>query len=176
MKLSAIYENRSRMPITQAGKAFGDIIKYLKDNYDPKSDEVKALYNFFKKPSPKSWLDTKWIIDSISKNIDLNSNDGNRVKSWMILKALTPPTIAASVFDIDQKLTKGTPLANKTLPKSKRDNLKKNLGHGYIGLFSSLQNVSDQKIRGIEKGLSKNRALTNLIKKDYPNYQPVNRL
>jgi hypothetical protein len=164
------------MPVTDAGKAFGDLISYIKDNLDPKSPEVKTLYKFFKKPNPKAWLDTKWILDSITKNIDLKSNDGNRAKKWMVLKTLSPPTVAASVFDIDQKLTRGTPLSNKTLPKSKRDNLKQNLGHGYIGLFSSLSNISDPKIRGIEKGLSQTRSLSKQLKQDYPSYQPVKRL
>jgi hypothetical protein len=164
------------MPVTDAGKAFGDLLSYIQDNLDKNSPEAKALYKFFKKPNPKSWLDTKWILDSITKGMDLKGNAGNRAKNWMILKTLSPPTIAASVFDIDQKLTRGTPLANKTLPKSKRDNLKKNLGHGYIGLFSSLSNISDPKIKGIEKGLSQTRSLSKQIKKDYPSYQPVKKL
>jgi len=170
MKLATITENikSSRQIIRQAGQTIGDLISYLKDQ--PESDEKTALYNFLSNPTPKKWEETKWILDSLLKQVSASNNMElkNRAKKWLELNKLMSPTITASLYDVDQRELRGTPAKNTGISKIVRDRAKSAMGpQGYIAALSNIGNIRKQDLRNVLKGISKDfRGTLRAIGKD----------
>jgi hypothetical protein len=171
MKLRSITEKNikgSQEVVRRTADALGDMIEFAYENLDPNnSRELQTLNAFLDKPTPQTWQQSKWIIDSLIKQ-----TDDPRTEIWAGLKGVTSPTIAASVYDIDPSKTKGTPLGDVSLSRRNRDNLKQTLGpEGYI---SSLANaggeVSNRELKQHLKTTAKDsKALTKAAKNDLPN-------
>lgn len=176
MKLRAIAEAKSDEPIRDSANAIGDLIQYIKDNFNPKSAEAKAVQTFLQKPTARGWEQTKWVVDSAIKQAGAVPETASRAKDWAFLKSLTSPTVTASLYDVDPKNAKGTPLQRTALSKSLRDKLKVSLGpEGYISSLSELGGeVNDSQVRHLLKGTAKNgKGLIKAAEEDLPHVDPA---
>lgn len=175
MKLNVIAE-RSNEPIRDSAKSIGDLIQYINSNFNKKSAEAQAIQTFLQRPTARSWQNAKWVIDSAIKQAGNTPEALQRAKKWAFLKSLTSPTVSASVYDVDQKQARGTPLQKTSLSKPMRDKLKASLGpEGYISSLSNIGNeVSDTKTRHILKNTANNNKGTlKATKTDIPNVKPI---
>ena len=178
MKLRQITETRSNEPIRDAADSMGDLISFIKET--PDSEEHKALMSFLSRPSFRAWDKTKWIVNNAIKYATSSKDPKliNRAKKWAFLNNLTDPTVASSVYDIEPKLSRGTPASRYSQSKTQRDKLKKTMGPlGYVSLFSNLgKDTTPAKINKLVKDTSNNSlGTTRAAKKDLPNVKTVSR-
>lgn len=178
MKLRQITEAKSSEPIRDAATSMGDLISFIKEM--PESQEYKELFSFLSQPSFKAWSKAKWIVNSAIKQVALSKNPQliARAKKWAFLNNLTDPTVAASVYDIEPKMTKGTPADRYSQNKSQRDKLKKTMGPlGYVSVFSNLgKDATPSKIKKLVKDTSRNSiGTTRAARKDLPNVKTVSK-
>ena len=129
-------EAGKRQVIRRTAETLSDILDYLNESGE-KSEELIAIDRFLQDPTPQSWNDTKWIINSLISQVAKDDND--RAQKWAELNNLTSPTIVSSIYDMDQKYARKISSKIVPLSKAKRDKLKKTLGPlGYITSLSSI--------------------------------------
>ena len=158
MKLTLITEKikSSRQVIRQAGKAFGDLISYLKDQ--PESEEKKALYYFLANPTPRAWDKTKWIIDSLLRQAAASNDEDfkTRAVQWAELNKLMSPTATSAIYDVEQQQLRGTPAKNTGISKMVRDRAKAAIGpQGYVAALSSMGGIRKQDLKNTLKSISR---------------------
>lgn len=175
MKLSQICESLSGDPaiVTKASKILGDLIKYT---YETESEpEIKALESYLKDPSAKTWLNTKWIIDSLTKH-NLNSQqDQSRVAKWNELKTITPSTVTAALYTVPPTTARGTPLQSIIINQQMQKKLKSALGpQGFVSMLSNAEDVPASKLKQMMKDTAANQKVTEKsIEKDMPNLKQI---
>lgn len=178
MKLKTIAEKSTR-PVRDSAKSFGSLIQYINNNFDKRSNEYTSLYNFLSNPTITNWQKSKWVIDSAIKQALTDPKTAQDAKEWAFLKSVTSPTVVASIYDIDQKKTKGTPLQSISLSEPQRNKLKSSLGpEGYISTLSNIggEIANGNKLKRILKGTAKNSTNTiKSIKKDIPSVKTTNK-
>jgi len=178
MKLRQIAEDikGSHEVVRDSANALGDLIQFAYENLDPKtSRELRSLDKFLRKPTPQLWERTKWIIDSLMHQTVNDPQLQTRAKQWAGLKGITSPVVAASIYDIDPKYAKGSPIANTALNKQLRDRLKKTLGpEGYVsGLADMGGKVTDNRIKKLLKSTAKQgEAFSQAAEQDMPDLVP----
>lgn len=175
MKLRTIAEGDikgSDEVIRKSAEALGDLVQFAYENLDPReSKELAMLDMFLKKPTPRSWERTKWVIDSLMEQSVNDPELQARAKGWAGLKGLTSPVIAASVYDIDPSKVADTPLSDIALSKQLRDKLKETLGpEGYVSSLADMGGkVDDRRIKELLKSTAKSgEALTAAAEEDMP--------
>lgn len=173
MKLRQITEDikGSHQVIRKSAKALGNLIRFAYDNLDPhKSRELASLNAFLQKPSPRGWENTKWIIDSLTRKVINNDKLVDQAKQWNELKGLTSPIVSASVYDVEPRDTRGTPIGDISLSRNLRDKLKEALGpEGYVSALADMGEVNDHKIKELLKSTAKSgKALNKAVKIDMP--------
>jgi len=176
MKLRTIAEAKSDEPIRDSANAIGDLIQYINTSFDPKSAEAQAMQAFLQKPTARGWEQTKWVVDSAIKQAGAAPETASRAKDWAFLKSLTSPTVSASLYDVDPRKAKGTPLQKTALSKPLRDKLKVSLGpEGYISSLSNLGGeVNNSQAKHLLKGTAKNgKGLIKAAEEDLPNVDPT---
>lgn len=176
MKLRQIIEAKSSEPIRDAAASMGDLISFIRET--PESQEYKDLLDFLSKPTFKSWGKAKWVVNNAIKRVALSKDPQliARAKKWAFLNNLTDPTVAASVYDLEPKMTKGTPADKYSQNKSHRDKLKKTMGPlGYVSVLSNLgKDATPSKIKKLIKDTSRNSfGTTRAAKKDLPSVKTV---
>lgn len=174
MKLRTITERSE--PLRDSAKSIGDLIQYINTNFDPNSAESTAMSVFLQNPTARNWENTKWVVDSAIKQSIQTPENTERAKKWAFLKSLTSPVVSASVYDVDQRQAKGTPLQKTSLSKPQRDKLKTSLGpEGYV---SSLSDISNELNTAQTKKLLKHTAdnskgLVKAAKADLPHVNQI---
>lgn len=178
MKLRQIAEDikGSSEVVRDSAEALGDLIQFAYENLNPKTSiELKALHKWLKKPTPQGWNSTKWVVDSLMKQAAQDPQLQDRAKDWAGLKGITSPVLTASLYDIDPTMTKGTPIADVSLSKQHRDELKKTLGpEGYVsGLADMGGKVTDNRIKKLLKSTAKQgEAFSQAAEQDMPDLVP----
>jgi hypothetical protein len=157
--------------VQDAGKALGDLIKFVYE-LGPDAPELKALEAFLTKPSARGWEQVRWIVDSAIKTA-LKFPDPSyreRAKQWTNLKRLTSPVAAASVYAVDPKDARGTPLQKVALSHPQQERLMSSLGpQGLVGTVSSLGEVPAAKAKTmLKKQAADSKANLKAIKNDIP--------
>lgn len=136
MKLSMIAE-AGNTPILSNAQALQDIVTYLKQNVKQYPKEHKDFMAFLKKPTIRSWQNTKYIVKNLLAVDDPTIKD--RKVKWASLITNNPDAVvSSSVYDIDPTVAAGTPASRYAISGAKRKDLKKLLGpSGWITKFAA---------------------------------------
>lgn len=177
MKLRTIAEAgiKGRTVVRNTGQSLGELISFIRNSGD--REQQKAMASFLKNPTPESWEQSKWLIDAAIKIAANDKNNNDYIKSWSALKGLSSPVAVASLYDMEPKHAKGTPIQSVVLSKPGRDKFKAAIGpQGYIGTMANAGELGDDKLRKLIKTTAKNgAALTKAAKKDIPSVKPVSK-
>ncbi len=176
MRLRLISEaglNHSRKIVSDTAAILGDFIQFMYKS--GKGKELNVLDSFLRKPSPQSWEQSKWIIDSIAQKTVQNPQLQPKVDGWLQLKNITSPIISTTVYSIEPKYLKGTPLQNLALSRQNRDKFKKALGpQGYVSTLANADELSHSELKNLVKATSKDSSgLRKAIETDMPNVKQI---
>lgn len=145
MRLRIIAEegmSGSQNVVRDAADALGSLIQYVY-TLDDQGAERLTLDAFLSKPTPENWKRSRWLLDSA---IEKSGAPEDSLRGWAGLKTLTSPVITSSLYDVNSKFTRGTPLQNVSLTSKKQDDLKSAVGpQGYVSAFSELGDMPEQE-------------------------------
>jgi len=170
--------SETKAVIRNAATAMGDLIQYIQD-ISENNDERSAIDEFLKSPSARGWERTRWVIDSIIQQA-IAANDKEtmkRAEKWESLKNLSSPVVAASIYDIEPKNVKGTPLQNLAQSKAVRDKYKLALGPaGYVATLSNVGKITQSKLKDMLKTIAASGpAIAKAAKQDIPDIRTIQR-
>jgi len=171
MKLRQITEEaRPSETIRHTAESLGDMFDFIY-KLDPKNKERQAVNQFLEDPTSQTWERAKWVVNSLIRQVVTNPELKARAEKWASINNVTSPIVASSIYDIDPKYTKGTPIDNISMSRNKRDDMKKTLGPaGYVsslaGIGGEVENHDIKKY--LKKTARDGEGLTTAAEKDMP--------
>ena len=145
MKLRQIAEEaRPKETIRRTAESFGDMLEFIY-GLDPEAKERQAINRFLEEPTPQTWDRAKWIVNSLIRQVAQDPKLKDRANRWAEINQVTSPIVSSSIYDIDPKQTKDTPLSDISMNKSKRDKMKRSLGpEGYVSSLAGIGGEVEQ--------------------------------
>lgn len=172
MKLSQI--NEGKPVVKNAGKSLGSLTQFINDSGT--EDETKFFSKFLKNPTDKTWIATKWVIDSATRRaLQLGDEYKDAVKDWQSLRGLTAPTVVSSVYLVNPKQAKDTPLQKTNLTEPNQERLMSSLGpQGFVGTLSNIGKLPSSRRKSLLKQQADSAKKTiAAAKKDIPGIKIV---